>query len=192
MQTMMTDDHDRGNARAARIAEALRLIEQSLRVQSSEGERIRFLPVGETASVFDVHWGQEQTGRLWVYVPRNTWGTERVKFSLQAHRAPGPRSYAKIGTLAMKILELCRPWSGEEVKQQAWREEREKLEQQIKTIEGETGSITRYLHTHRMVVASYLVQAKNPPAELEPLLKALRRELQHAAEARLELASLRP
>ena len=141
-------------------------------------------------NTFDILWNGTPTGRLQIFIPRGTYGPERVRFALHAGRDNAVRNYTKMSTVINKIVELCHPFSEQELQSEASRARSKELTDKIAAIEGGAGSISRYLHAHRIALASWLasLRADSVPHGLEILVERMRSLVQEAARLKAERA----
>ena len=169
-----------------------RLIAQSIAgdVADRVGEQVELAYENGTPGTFEILWNGAQSGRLQIFIPRGTYGPERVRFALHTPRSDAARNYTKMSTVINKIVDLCRPPSEQELQSEASRARSRELTDKIAAIEGGAGSISRYLHAHRIALASWLasLRADSVPHGLEILVERMRSLVQEAARLKAERA----
>jgi len=172
-----------------------RLIAQSIAgdVADRVGEKVELAYENGTPGTFEILWNGVQSGRLQIFIPRGTYGPERVRFALYPSRDGmllASRNYTKMSTVINKIVDLCRPLSEQELQGEASRARSRELTDKIAAIEGGAGSISRYLHAHRIALASWLasLHADSVPHGLEVLVERMRSLVQEAARLKAERA----
>ena len=173
--------------RAERAAAIARQVESAL--QERLPDVSIELRLDQPPNAFAILWSDKATGRLHIWIPRGTFGSERTKFALEWNGQS--RTFIKVATLLDRIVELCRPPTAYEEASAERRGRVEELNRKLQTIEGEVGSITRYLHVHRLALAAWLAQHETAdvPIALRPLVGRLRELVEEAARLRGEIAA---
>ena len=153
---------------------------------------VELVYVNGAPGTFGILWNGANAGRLQIFIPRGTYGPERVRFALHTPRNNAARNYTKMSTVINKIVDLCRPLSEQELASEASRSRGRELTERIAAIEGGGGSIGRYPHAHRIALASWLagLPEGGVPHGLEILAARMRGLVQEAAQLRAERAEL--
>lgn len=161
--------------RATELAEAI-----GTHLRDRTGVEVSLTPNEESPEFFTIMWQGQKAGTVQVLIPKSEYLNQRTRFVL--HLLDGStRSYVKLGSLIEKAATLCRPATSLELEKEQRRTELQEIEAAINRIGGETGSISRYLHIHRMALAFWLARLdpgqEGLPIELRSLVTRMREQV---------------
>lgn len=174
---MIGENDSRGIA-ARKLAEQ---VERELRERTSADIYLQ----NGAANTFHIIWNSVPAGELSIFIPKSEQIHQRTSYVLKPPGSTQTRTYTKLATLLDKIVGLCRPLTPVETERQAYREKLASFDEAIDRIEGEYGSIARYLLIHRMVLAGWLAnqdpERSDVPIELRALIKRLRELIERSS-----------